>query len=51
MIIPKVKEITDGFALLLGSPSYIKSITDRSKAMLLLFIVFVSYASCWCVLC
>ena len=25
--------------------------THRSKAVLLLWIVFVSYASCWCVLC
>ena len=25
--------------------------TDHSKAVLLLWIVFVSYASCWCMLC
>ena len=25
--------------------------TDHTKAVLLLWMVFVSYASCWCVLC
>ena len=25
--------------------------TDRLKAVLLLWIIFVCYASCWCVLC
>ena len=31
-------------------PSSKSIFTDRSKAVLLLWIVFVSYASCWCVL-
>ena len=29
---------------------YFVTFTDRSKAALLLWIVFVSYASCWCLL-
>ena len=34
---------------MLLTPVPVQYFTDRSKAVLLLWIVFVSYASCWCV--